>query len=113
MARNNNRASKKRKVPFLNYNVNHVEDYEIIAGYIDTKKIVFQNTLAAIDHSLSIRKKTADIFLIDKDLFVSLNRDKWVASLENAIEFFSQEGIEDYETCIKCKDLIKKIGNGR
>lgn len=109
MARKNKQKIKRRIVPILNYNANSPKEYEAISDSNETKKIVFSNLIDAIRSSVNYNKKTADIFLLDEDNYVSLDKDKWKSSLKNAIEFFSSEEIEDYESCHKCQEILKSL----
>jgi hypothetical protein len=47
--------------------------------------------------------------MMDLDHLLTLEKNKWGTSLQNAIEFFSSEDIQDYETCQRCVQLIEKI----
>ena len=47
--------------------------------------------------------------MINNEEYVVLNKDKWKNSLEKAIQFYSQEEIQDYESCKLCQDLINKL----
>jgi homoaconitase/3-isopropylmalate dehydratase large subunit len=103
------RKNPKRTVPTLNYSVNSFSDYQTISNMQDTRKLVFNNLIEAIEDSMRSKKNEASIFMIDYDHYVSLNKKSWKKSLKTAIEFFSSEGIEEYEICKKCVDLIHKI----
>jgi hypothetical protein len=102
-------TKRRREVPFLNYDVNDFQDYETISEHVETKKVVFITLLEAVSHSIANKKKKADIFMLNDSQCVELERDKWANSLQKAIDFFSSEDIEDYESCKKCKELIDKI----
>jgi hypothetical protein len=103
------RKSKKRIVPLLNYNVRSFNDYQIICNSVDTRRLVFNNLVAAIEDSINSKKKEASIFMIDFDHYVSLGSKSWEKSLKTAIDFFSSEEIEDYEMCQRCLLIIEKI----
>lgn len=103
------RKNPKRTVPTLNYSVNSFSDYQTISNMQDTRKLVFNNLIEAIEDSMRSKKNEASIFMIDYDHYVSLNKKSWKKSLKTAIDFFSSEGIEEYEICKKCVDLIHKI----
>lgn len=104
-----NTKIRKRVVPLLEYAVADFEDYEEVASMPQTKKVVFENVIEAITDSIRTKKAVADIFMIDRDVCVTLEKDKWASSLNSAIEFFSAEDLEDYESCKKCQELIKEI----
>jgi hypothetical protein len=103
------RKNPKRTVPTLNYSVNSFSDYQTISNMQDTRKLVFNNLIEAIEDSMRSKKNEASIFMIDYDHYVSLNKKSWKKSLKTAIDFLSSEGIEEYEICKKCVDLIHKI----
>ncbi len=103
------RKNPKRTIPTLNYSVNSFSDYQTISNMQDTRKLVFNNLIEAIEDSMRSKKNEASIFMIDYDHYVSLNKRSWKKSLKTAIDFFSSEGIEEYEICKKCVDLIHKI----
>jgi len=110
MARKKQRPNR-RIVPFLSYNVSSFKEYELIADSPETKKVVFNNLIDAIYNSMSYNKTTADIFLVDEENYVSLEREQWKDSLANAISFFSSEEVEDYESCHKCQQILKNLEN--
>jgi hypothetical protein len=101
--------SKKLTVPFLHYTVRDFYEYDQLSEMNETKDVVFKNLYEAIKHSIQAKKETADIFMINNEEYVVLNKDKWKNSLEKAIQFYSQEEIQDYESCKLCQDLINKL----
>jgi hypothetical protein len=103
------RKAKKRIVPVLNYYVNSFNDYQTICDMPDTRKLVLSNLVDAIEDSMKSKRSEASIFMLDFENYVSLGKNSWKKSLKAAIEFFSSEGVEDYETCQKCVELIDKI----
>lgn len=109
MEKNKKSTAKKRIVPILNYHVRDFQEYDSLASMKETKTLVFKNLLEAVKQSLISKKDTADIFLLNTEICVVLDKSKWKPSLENAIDFFSQEGIEDYEICKACKEIINKL----
>lgn len=109
MEKKKRNKSKKRIVPFLHYTVRDFYEYDQLSEMNETKEVVFKNLYEAIKHSLQSKKETADIFMINNDEYVVLNKDKWKKSLENAIQFYSQEEIQDYESCKLFQELINKL----
>jgi len=101
--------SKKRTVPFIHYTVRDFYEYDQLSEMNETKDVVIKNYFYAIKHSIQAKKETADIFMINNEEYVVLNKDKWKNSLEKAIQFYSQEEIQDYESCKLCQDLINKL----
>jgi len=100
-------TKKKRVVPFLNYSIRHFNEYSLITDMPETQKIVFDTLVDAIKFSVEKNKQEAEIFKLNPEFCVTLNRDKWKSSLKKAIEFYSAEDREDYEKCKQCKDLIE------
>lgn len=100
---------KKRVVPFLNYAVRNFSDYNDISDMGETQKIIFDNLVEAITFSLSKNKNQADIFKLNEDFCVTLEKEKWATSLQKAIEFYSSSDVEDYEKCKQCRDIIEKL----
>jgi hypothetical protein len=100
---------KKRVVPFLNYTVRNFSDYNEISDMAETQKIIFDNLVEAINFSVSKNKNQADIFKLNEDVCVTLEKEKWATSLKKAIEFYSSTEVEDYEKCKQCRDIIEKI----
>jgi hypothetical protein len=109
MEKKTRNKSKKRIVPFLHYTVRDFYEYDQLSEMNETKEVVFQNLYEAVTHSIKTKKDTADIFMINSDEYVVLNKDKWKKSLENAIQFYSQEEIQDYESCKLFQELINKL----
>lgn len=98
----------KKKVPFINYTVTKVEDYETLTHMPETKRKVFDRLLESIKDGVKTNKKSVDIFRVyDSDTILILDRDKWKDSLANAIEFYIQ--VEEYEKCKDCRSLIENI----
>lgn len=104
--------SKKRVVPFLNYNVKSFTDYEYISDLSETKALVFKNLIEAIEDGVDKNKKEACIFMVDYDHYVSLNKKSWRNGLTAAIKYYSNSEKEEYEMCQKCVDLINRIDSG-
>ena len=100
-------TKKKRVIPFLNYSVRNFQEYDLITAMPETQKIVFDNLIEAIKFSIEKKKQEAEIFKLNPEYCVTLNRDKWKSSLKKAIEFYSAADREDYEKCKQCKDLIE------
>jgi len=101
--------SKNPPVPILPYTARVFYEYDQLSEMNETKEVVFKNLYEAIKHSIQSKKETADIFMINNEEYVVLNKDKWKNSLEKAIQFYSQEEIQDYESCKLCQDLINKL----
>jgi hypothetical protein len=102
-------VKKKRVVPFLNYSVRNFNDYDEISAMSETHQIVFDNLIEAIKFSVSKNKQEAEIFKLSEDFAVTLHKEKWASALRKAIDFYSEEGREDYEKCKQCSDLIEKL----
>jgi 7-cyano-7-deazaguanine synthase in queuosine biosynthesis len=105
-------VKKKRVVPFLNYTVNDFQEYDIISTMPETRKVVFDNMIEAIKFSLEKNKEEAEIFKLNENSAVSLNKKKWGPALEKAIEFYADPEREDYDKCKQCKEIMETIGYG-
>lgn len=104
------RSKKRRYVPKIHYSINKLEDYKIITGMKDIQKKVFDNVVWGIKYGIENKKKTVDIFkIVGSDQYINLPKSSWKESLENAIRFYSQEGIEEYEKCSECQKLIESL----
>lgn len=98
----------KKKIPFINYSITRLEDYELISSMPQTKKIIFDRLLECVSDGVKANKDSIDIFKIyDTNQVIILEKEKWRDSLENAILFYIEQ--EDYEKCAECKKLIDNI----
>lgn len=98
----------KKKIPFINYSISRLEDYEVISSMPQTKKIIFDRLLECVSEGVVKNKDIIDIFKIyDTNQVIVLEKDKWRNSLENAIIFYIEQ--EDYEKCAECKRLIDSM----
>jgi hypothetical protein len=98
----------KKKTPLLNFNINRFSDYEELTELSETKNKIYKRLVEAIQQSIDKKSEIAEIFKINEtDNILLLEKNKWKNSLENAILFYTEA--EDYDNCIKCRDIIKKL----
>jgi hypothetical protein len=72
------------------------------------KEIVFDRFLDCIKDGLQNNAEDVTVFeLGDTGYFLETNIIDWCESLDCCITYFSM--IEDYEKCIECQDVQKKI----
>lgn len=99
---------KKKRIPFINYNVTKTEDYVTLTSMKDTKRKVFDRLVEAVNDGLQSKKSSVDIFRIyESETVLILEKPKWKQSLEKAIDFYSS--LEDFESCVKCQKLIENL----
>lgn len=100
----------RKKTPILSYSINTIKDYEKLTELDSTKSKIFDHLVDAVSYGLSKKMKKVDIFKIqNSDMCISLDKTKWKSSLEEAIKFYSNENIQNYEKCIECQEIINKI----
>jgi len=101
---------KRKKTPILSYSINTINDYEKLTELDSTKSKIFDHLVDAVNYGVSKKMKKVDIFKIqNSDMCISLEKNKWKSSLEEAIKFYSNDSIQNYEKCIECQDIINKI----
>lgn len=84
---------------------NTVQEGKIFISNIDNRKIVYNSLIEDIKDALIFELSFVSIFRYEKEnMHHFLYKDKWVSSLNKALEYF--EYIEDYEECIEIKNLI-------
>lgn len=98
----------KRKVPVLRIQLNQGATYEHICLVQGMEDLVMKTTVEAVAEGIEKKKKTVSLFEVaDSEYFIELEKPQWVSSLEKAMKYYA--GLEDYNTCIKCRELIKQI----
>jgi len=87
------------------------DDYSDVVFFLKTNKgFLFTKTLDGIKESIKNNEDVAVIVnLLVKDTVFTIKLDRldWLTHLDISIKYF--ESIEDYETCIEIKELIKVI----
>lgn len=98
----------KRKIPVFRVSAAPGASYSQLTEIPEVKAAVINETVIAIKEGIRTNKKSISLFEIaESDCYVELKKEKWKSSLENAIEYFLES--EDYNKCIECRDLIKKL----
>ena len=79
--------------------------------FSQNKSIIYDNVLKKIGEShldQSVTEVKVITITINKvEYSITLGRDKFIASLENAISFY--ESVEEYEKCQECLNIISDI----
>lgn len=74
------------------------------------RDMVYNRIFSSIKFGVNNNLKGVVIFeLGDTETYLDLMRDDWANSLNNCLFYFSK--IEDYEKCLECQSLIKKIND--
>lgn len=102
------RSSMRRKAPIFRLNAHPGVDYSKLIENIEIKEAIIEETITAIKDGIKSNKKSTPLFEIaDSNCYVELERTEWKLALENVIQYYV--GKEDYDQCVKCRDLIDKL----
>lgn len=87
------------------------DDYfEVVFFLKNNKELLFTETLKHIKESIENNENVAvvaNLLVQDTVIIIQVDKTDWVQHLEISIKYF--ESIEDYETCVEIKELIKII----
>lgn len=87
------------------------DNYEEVISFIQREKdLLFTETLNEIKESIKNDKKIANVAnLMVNDSVISINVEKsdWALHLNVSIGYFQR--IEDYETCVEIRDILKGL----
>jgi hypothetical protein len=87
------------------------DNYEEVISFIQREKdLLFTETLTEIKESIKNNKKIANVAnLMVNDSVISINVEKsdWALHLNVSIGYFQR--IEDYETCVEIRDILKSL----
>ena len=98
----------KRKIPVLQVKVADNASYNQLKDHPQIKEIVIEALIEAVADGLKSKKTSVPLFEVaDCEYYIELNKDKWIPSLEMAIEYYAEK--EDYDACACCRDLINTI----
>ena len=98
----------KKRIPFISFTVDKLEDFETIEKTPFTKKVIFDRLVESVLDGIKKNKKEVTIFKIhNTDELLNLDKTKWKDSLLNAIEFYKER--EEFEKCSECIRLIDQI----
>jgi hypothetical protein len=98
----------RRKTPIFRLNASSGVDYSKITENIEIKEAIIAETITAIKDGISKNKKSTSIFEIaDSSYYIELERTEWKSTLENVMQYYVDK--EDYDACVKCRNLIKKL----
>lgn len=100
----------KRKVPILSITSNAPYDKDHLINHKEFNKALFTEVVYAIKEGIEKKKTLVTLFELHTTGYViDLEKESWKVSLESAINYYQK--LEDYETCAKCMNLIKKLEN--
>jgi hypothetical protein len=98
----------RRKAPIFRLNASPGVDYSKLTENESIREVIIEETITAIKDGISKNKKSTPIFEIaDSNYYIELERTEWKSTLENVIKYYVDK--EDYDTCVKCRDLIEKL----
>ena len=102
------RSNMRRKAPIFRLNASSEVDYSKLVENTEIKETIIEETITAIKDGISKNKKSTSIFEIaDSNYYIELERTEWKSTLENVIQYYVSK--EDYDTCVKCRNLIEKL----
>lgn len=97
--------AKKPKLPSITCFVNSIDDYDKFSNHPIIQKVVFRHTIDGVKRGIKEKKKEASLFQIaGSDKIITLSRDKWKDTLNNAIQFYT--ATQNFEQCMECQELI-------
>lgn len=98
----------RRKTPIFRLNASVGVDYSKLVENTEIKEAIIEETISAIKDGITKNKKSTSLFEIaDSNCYVELERSEWKSTLENVIQYYIVK--EDYDKCVKCRDLIEKL----
>ena len=98
----------KRKIPLFRVQATPGADYMKLTEMPEIRKVVLAETLCAIEDGIEKKKKIVSLFEIaQSDYYVELEETKFKPALENIMNQYVES--EDYDMCVKIRDLIGKI----
>ena len=102
------RSNMRRKVPLFRLNASSGINYSKLTENTEIKEAIIAETITAIKDGISKNKKSTSIFEIaGSNYYIELERTEWKSTLENVMQYYVDK--EDYDTCVKCRNLIKKL----
>jgi hypothetical protein len=98
----------RRKIPVFRINMKPDASYSQIAEIPELKQIIMEETVFAITDGMNKNKKTISLFEVaESNYYIQLDKNNWKPALSTALEYYIER--EDWDKCIKCRDLIKKL----
>jgi len=103
---------KKRRIPTLKLSTSSDVDYSEIINIPGVKDTVMEELVLAIKEGMSKKKKSISLFaLADTDYYINIEKEQWSTSLNNALNYYV--GIEDYDKCVECRNILNKLSYER
>jgi hypothetical protein len=97
------------KVPVLKINANGPNDFKILAKDPKVIGLINERLVEAIGEGMKSKKKEIPIYKLSshESYFVIIKQEQWKPSLSKALESYVEK--EDWDMCIKCRDLINQL----
>jgi hypothetical protein len=97
-----------RKIPLFRVQAKPGADYKVLTEMPEIRKVVLEETICAIQEGIEKKKKKVSLFEIAQSgCYIDLEDTKYKPALENIMEQYVK--VEDYNMCVKVRDLINKI----
>jgi hypothetical protein len=98
----------RRVIPNLYIAVQEGSEFESIQDNHTVRDIIFNSIILGVGEAIKYKRKEATIVELNSSgNYVTLPREIWKQSLENAKEHFVK--LEEYETCVDIQELIESI----
>jgi hypothetical protein len=98
----------RRKIPVFKINMKPGASYSQITEIPELKQVIIEETVFAINDGLKTNKKSISLFEVaDSNSYIQLEKNNWKPVLETLLDYYVEQ--ENYDKCIECRDLIKKL----
>jgi hypothetical protein len=98
----------RRVIPNLYIAVQEETEFESIQDNHTIRDIIFNSIILGVGEAIKYKRKEATIVELNSSgNYVTLPKEIWKQSLENAKEHFVR--LEEYETCVDIQELIESI----
>jgi signal transduction histidine kinase len=98
----------KRQVPLFRVQASPGADYTTLTEIPEIRKVVLSEAVSAIAEGIEKKKAAVSLFEVAQtDYYIDIDNTKYKEVLENIMNHYIK--IEDYDMCIKIRDLIGKI----
>jgi hypothetical protein len=98
----------KRVIPLFRVQASPGADYTTLIEMPEIRKVVLSEAVSAIEEGIEKKKASVSLFEVAQtDYYIDIDNTKYKSVLENILTHYVN--IEDYDMCIKIRDLIEKI----
>jgi len=102
------KEDKEQEVTHIEIAYSNQEELDELASSEIFRKFIGEKTLEKIEYAVEHNLEVVELFnIFNMSLIVELKKENFKPVLERIIKPF--EDVEDYETCIKIKSIIKKL----